>query len=189
MTASARALYPRLLGPAWERLDPAVRRAHLAGGTLAVRGRFRVWCAPGRLARTLCRLARLPPAGEEIETCLVVTGDGDHERWERSFGGHPLVTEEWAASDGLLVEWTPPVELRFRLEAEDGVLRFRQAAAAFRLGRLRLPLPAAVAPQVDAREAPAGDGGAVRVTVAVRAPLVGRLFEYEGVVEPAEDTP
>jgi hypothetical protein len=189
MTAPARALYPRLLGPAWDRLDPAVRRAHLLDGTLAVRGRFRIWCAPGRLARVLCRLVRLPPAGADIETRLVVTGDGDRERWERSFGGHRLVSEERAASNGQLIEWMPPVELRFRLEAEAGALRFRQAGAALRLGRLRLPLPAAVAPRVDAREAPAGDGGAVRVTVAVRAPLVGRLFEYEGVVEPVEDAP
>ncbi|HEX9668340.1 MAG TPA: DUF4166 domain-containing protein [Thermoanaerobaculia bacterium] len=180
-------LYPRLLGPAWETLDEAVRRMHTVGAGLSVRGLFRVWRAPGLLARALCRLARLPPPGEAVETRLVVTGDGERERWARSFGGRPLVSDESAGGDGLLVERVPPLELRFRLEPHAGALHLRQAGVALRLAGLRVPLPAFLAPRVTARETPAGDG-AVRVEVAVRAPLLGPIFGYEGTVELSEGT-
>lgn len=187
MNAVAPALYPGLLGAAWEGLDAAVRRAHLDGGALEVRGRFRVWCASGWVARFLCRAMRLPPAGEEVETQLVVTGDGGRERWVRSFGGHTLVTEERAGGGGELVECLRPIELRFRLRVEAGALCFEQIGAALRLGGLRLPLPRALAPRVVAREASAEGGHRVRVTVDVWAPVVGRLFAYEGLVAQEEE--
>ena len=181
-------LYPRLLGPAWETLDEAVRRMHTVGEGVAVRGFFRVWRAPGLPARVLCRLGRLPPPGEAVETRLVVTGDGERELWTRSFAGRPLVSAELAGGDGVLVERLPPVELRFRLEAQAGALHLRQVGAALRFAGLRVPLPAFLAPQATARETPAG-GGAVRVEVAVRAPLLGPIFGYEGTVELTEGTP
>lgn len=140
-----------------------------------------MWCAPGLAARALCRLVRLPPAGEEVDTRLAVAEERGKERWERSFGGRPLVSEELAGKDGLLVERVPPVELRFRLEANAGALHFRHVATALRLGPVRLPLPAFLAPCVTASEEPAGDG-AVRVKVTVRAPLLGPIFGYEGIV-------
>lgn len=185
---AAAALYPRLLGPAWETLDEAVRRAHTVGGGLRGRGRFRVWCAPGLAARALCRLVRLPPAGEEVDTRLVVTEQGEGERWVRSFGGRPLVSEECAGSDGLLVERVPPVELRFRLEPRAGALHFEHVRTALRLGRLRFPLPRFLAPRVSASET-AAEGGALRVVVGIRAPLLGPVFGYEGTVELVEGTP
>ncbi|HEX5760017.1 MAG TPA: DUF4166 domain-containing protein [Thermoanaerobaculia bacterium] len=182
---AARALYPRLLGPAWETLDEAVRRAHTAGSAA---GSFRVWCAPGLAARALCWLVRLPPAGEKVDTRLVVTEERGKERWERSFGARPLVSEESAGRDGLLVERAPPVELRFRLEPRAGALHFRHVDTALRLGALRFPLPAFLAPRVTATESPAGNG-AVRVEVTVRAPLLGPIFGYEGTVVFTEGPP
>jgi Domain of unknown function (DUF4166) len=155
-----------------------VRRAHTAGSAA---GSFRVWCAPGLAARALCRLARLPPAGEDVDTRLVVTEERGKERWERSFGGRPLVSEEFAGGKGLLVERVPPVELRFRLEPRSGALHFHHVGTALRLGPLRLPLPAFLSPRVSATEEPAGDG-AVRVEVVIRLPLLGPIFGYEGVV-------
>ncbi|HVF59911.1 MAG TPA: DUF4166 domain-containing protein [Thermoanaerobaculia bacterium] len=162
-----------------------MRRAHTSS---SARGSFRVWCAPGLAARALCRLVRLPPAGEAVDTRLSVTTEGEGERWVRSFGERLLTSDGTAGRDGLLVERVPPVELRFRLEPEAGALRFRQVGAALRLGRLRLPLPGFLVPRVSAREAPAGDG-AVRVEVTVRAPLLGPIFGYEGTVVFAGGTP
>ena len=144
-----------------------------------------MWCAPGLAARALCRLVGLPPPGEEVETRLAVTMEGERERWVRRFGERPLISDESPGADGLLVERVPPVELRFRLEPEAGALLFRQVGAALRVGRLRLPLPAFLAPRVSAREAPAGNG-AVHVEVTVRAPLLGPIFGYEGTVVFAE---
>jgi len=181
-------LYPRLLGPAWETLHGAVRRMHTVGAGPSVRGLFRVWCAPGLPARALCRLVRLPPPGEAVETRLVVTGDAERERWARSFGGRPLVSDESLGADGVLVERVPPIELRFRLEAHAGALHFRQVGVALRLAGLRVPLPAFLGPRVTARETPAGDA-AVRVEVTMRAPLLGPIFGYEGTVELSEGTP
>ncbi len=178
-------LYPRLLGAAWQSLHESVRAMHLVDGSCACSGRFRVRRAPGLLARAICRWTRIPPAGEDVETRVVVTGDARRERWTRSFAGHLLASESWADGD-VLVEWTPPVELRFRLVAEGGALRFHQVGTTLCLAGLRLPLPAWCAPRVEADEVPAADGRGLRVRVAASAPLVGLLFEYEGVVLPEE---
>ncbi len=90
------------------------------------------------------------------------------------------------AGEGELAERIGLLELRFRLEASDGSLVFRQVGAALLLGSLRLRLPAASAPRVDAREDPAG-ARQIRVHVRVALPAVGPLLTYEGTMN-IEDT-
>src|SRR5262249_40026359 len=82
-------------------------------------------------------------------------------------------------SDGGLLERFGWLELRLRLTAAEGTLRYEPAGAALRLGRWRLPLPAALAPTVRAVEAPGADG-ATRVNVEVALPGVGLLIAYDG---------
>jgi hypothetical protein len=45
---------------------------------------------------------------------------------------------------------------------------------------LRVPLPRALAPRVEARKCAADDGSGVNVYVSASAPLVGRMLSYEG---------
>jgi hypothetical protein len=174
-------LYERLLGEAWHELDEPVRRLHERGtgpcgeGLFAVRG-------GNFFARSLARLAGLPSGGEAVRVCLSVTHaeDGAAERWHRTFEGRVFDTWQREGEGRLLAERAGPVELLFKLSVEGGALVYTQAGAALRVGALRLPLPRALAPRVEARERGADDGESVHVHVSSDAPFVGLMLSYEG---------
>jgi len=125
---------------------------------------------------------RLPRASAAAETRLVITSDADGERWRRTFGDRRLDTRQYRAGDGDLAERIGILELRFRLEVSEGGLVFRQRAAAFLWGPVRVPLPAAWAPTVDAREDAAGRRQ-VRIHVGVALPALGPVLTYDGTIE------
>jgi hypothetical protein len=179
-------LYRRLLGAAWEALDPAVQRVHVGQTSLRAEGVFQVRRAPGWLAGLLLDVAGVPPAAEAIPVRLAVQRRGPVERWHRVFGSRPLVTLQRAAPDGRLIERIGSLELRFRLLVEDGALLFRQERLAVCLGSWRLRVPGWLALRVDGREGPADANDRTSVVVEVRGPTGGLLFGYRGTVRWAE---
>jgi hypothetical protein len=179
-------LYPRLLGAAWQALEPAVQRAHTAEVLTHAEGTFQVSRAPGRVMGRILDLARVPPSSSAASVRLVVHQSGRVERWERSFGGRLLVTLQWEAPGGLLAEQAGVLEFRFRLAVKHGALVFRQEGFALRLGPLRLPLPEWLAIKVACREGPAsgpdGLSDQTMVDVRVTGPTGGLLFAYRGTM-------
>jgi hypothetical protein len=169
------------LGSSWQELAEPIRRVH-ASGTVRARGRLRITNGRGYAAGFCARVLRLPRASEAAETRLVVTPDASGERWRRTFGDRCLDTRQYQAGDGELAERFGLLEFRFRLEASEGSLVFHQLEAALLCGPMRLRLPAACAPTVDAREDPSGaDRISVHVTVALTA--FGPVLTYDGTVE------
>ena len=173
-------LYESLLGPAWARLDPAVRLAH--DGRLNRRGTLRIAHGRGVVARILAVLLRLPRAHEAVDTTLRVTPAGDAEIWVRSFDGRRISSRQYATADGQLAEKIGPLEFCFRLQADAGSLVFRQSDVACILGRLRLSIPDVMAPRIAAREDPAG-AGAVTIQVHLTTATAGTVLTYEGLVQ------
>ena len=145
-------------------------------------GTFRVEHGRGWIAKALARLSRLPPAGANVETHLLIRADGQHTHWRRSFAGHPFCTTQWFDGPSYVVERWGPIELRFHLIVREGGLRYEQAGAALHAGPLRLPLPRWLAPRVEASEWPL-EFERVGVRVSVALPLAGRLLAYEGEVQ------
>ena len=182
-TEKARAgLYQRLVGDGWDGLDEPVRRLHLcARGT----GVFAVRRGEGRFARVIARLMGLPEGGEAVPLLLSVEPHGGGERWRRNFAGREFVTEQGEHAGALMAERAGPFELRFRLTAEGGALAYRQEGAFLRVSSWGVRLPRLLAPRVEAWER-AEEGGGVRVSVCVTAPLVGLLIRYEGLVKTEE---
>lgn len=178
------AVYPRLLGPAWQELAAPVQRLHEGTRTVRAAGTFRV----RRVRPILARLARMPAAGEDVPLKLVITPTDTGEEWHRSFAGEPMVSQQWARPDGLLAERMGALELRFRLTAESGALFYRSVGASLRLGPLRLPLPHGSSAWVTAREKPGATPRRMDVHVEVRMPLVGVVVVYEGPLD-IEETP
>lgn len=176
-------LYERLVGDGWEALDEPVRRLHLCARGAGV---FAVRRGEGRVARIVARLLGLPRGGEAVPLLLSVEPHGGGERWRRTFGGRDFVTEQSERAARLLAERTGPFELLFRLNVEGGALAYRREGAALRVGGLRVRLPRLLAPRVEAWER-ADEGGGVRVSVCVTAPLVGLLIKYEGLVRMEEE--
>ena len=186
MTRTLRALYARLLGSSWLQLAEPVRFAHATESTVGARGRLRIAHGRSHVARVLARLLRLPRASDAAETRLVVTPRDDGEQWRRTFDDRRLDTRQYQAGDGELAERIGVLEFRFRLEASDGSLVFRQLDAALMFGSVRVRLPAAWAPRVDAREDPAG-AHQIRIHVRVALPAVGPVLTYDGTID-IEDT-
>jgi Domain of unknown function (DUF4166) len=179
-------LYAELLGPAWLELAEPVRAAHASGYTLRASGRLRIGHGRTRAARWLARLLRLPRASDAADTRLVVTRSAGGEQWCRTFDDRRLDTWQYRAGDGALAERFGVLEFRFHLTASQGSLVMRQTDAAFRWGAVRLRIPAAWAPRVDAREDPAG-ARRIQVHVRVTVPLVGPVLTYDGTID-IEDT-
>jgi hypothetical protein len=173
------ALYSRLLGAAWLDVDPAIRGSHAAG---AATGWFTLDDADGVLARVARWGLRLPPPGTACETRLVIAADANVERWTRTFGGRTVMTFQRGLPDGRLAERFGIVELRFRLHVVDGALAYEHHDAAVALGRWRVPIPRWLSPRVEARERRADHRDGSHVRVVVRAPVVGVVLAYEGVL-------
>jgi hypothetical protein len=130
-------------------------------------------------------LLRLPRASDAAETRLVITSGADGERWLRTFDDRRLDTRQYQAGCEL-AERIGILEFRFRLEASEGSLFYRQLEAAFLCGPVRVRLPAAWAPSIEAREDPAGPHQ-ICVHVRVALPALGAVLTYGGTID-IEDT-
>jgi hypothetical protein len=170
-----------LLGASWLDVAEPVRRAHASDSDIRAHGRLRIAYGAGQIARALAWILRLPRASDAAETQLVVTSCADGERWRRTFGGRRLDTRQYDVGDAVLAEQIGILEFRFRLEVSAGDLLYRQTEAALLCGPVRLRLPAACAPRIEARETPAG-AREVRVHVGVTLPALGSLLTYDGTM-------
>jgi hypothetical protein len=177
-----RALYAQLLGASWPQLAEPVRLIHTPESTVRARGRFRIAHGRSHVARFLARLLRLPRARDAADTRLVVIACADGEQWRRTFDDRRLDSRQYQAGECDLAERIGLLELRFHLEASEGALVFRQLAAALTVGSVRLRLPAAWAPKVDAREDAAGPHQ-IRVHVRVELPVLGPVLTYDGIID------
>jgi hypothetical protein len=172
----------RVMGESWEQVAEPVRRMHAPQSIVRAHGRLRIEHGSHRLVRLLTRLLRLPDASAAAETQLVVTTRADGERWHRTFNGRRLETRQYRASRSELIERFGPLEIRFRLDASDGSLVYVQRDAAILVGSVRLPIPHAWAPRIQAREDPAGPRR-VKVDVRIALPGVGPLVAYDGIMD------
>ena len=159
--------YETALQDAFLALDPEVRRAHLA--PLVAVGNVDVEHGSHWLAQPLIRILRLPTAGRLEPVRLDVTRDGDELVWSRRIGSLDLRTRQRAAGSGI-EERVGPGTIVFDLIAENGALRYRQTS--FKVARI--PVPPAIAPQVDARVSAEAGGWRVDVRVTWRTHLVCR---------------
>jgi len=175
-------LYARVLGPSWLQLAEPIRFAHAPEPIVCARGRLRIARGRSRVARFLAALVRLPRASTAAETRLVVTPLGDVEHWRRTFDGRCLATRQYPTGGRELGERFGVLEFRFRLEASEGSLVFRQVEAALVFGSVRVRVPEAWAPRVEAREDPAG-ARHIDIHVRVVLPALGPVLTYDGIIE------
>ena len=175
-------LYVRVIGDAWTQIAEPIRRVHASHSIIRASGRLRVEDGRHFLARMLARMLRLPRPTAAAETQLMVTVGPKCEQWQRTFDGRQLQTRQYESNTSELAEQFGVLEFRFRLDASDGNLLYVQREAAVLFGPVRLRIPAAWAPRVEAREDPAGP---TRIKVAVRVvlPGIGQLLAYDGFVD------
>ena len=178
-------LYQRIIGPAWSSLSDSVQEFHLTGEKIEMRGQglFNIRHGSNVMAQLLACLMRMPAAGDNVPTELVVTSLNEGERWRRSFAGKTLISDQREQIGNLMLERFGMLELGFNLAVRDQVLHYQQTRAALRVGTLRVSLPGWLAPRIVASERAAADRAGVLVSVEIRAPLLGRLMTYTGCIK------
>jgi hypothetical protein len=150
--------YEAILGEAFARLHPHVRRAHVA--PLRAEGTIDVEHGRGWFARAIVWMMTLPAAGDDQPVRLDVAEDGPDLLWTRIIGESVLRTRQRAIGPRL-VEQSGLGRISFELTAKDGGLLYRQAS--IHVAGLRVP--AAVSPRVAAVVSSTAEGWRVAVTV------------------------
>jgi hypothetical protein len=174
--------YERLLEDDWKKLPEIIRDFHQTGASLTASGDFRVMRGTNPIARLLAALAMLPPEEESVRLRLVVTSIGNGEIWAREFGTWRMASAQREAAPRTLGERFGMMELYFRLEADNGVLRYVDSGAALNIGPIRIRLPGALAPHGAGSETVSQDGKGIEAKIRMSLPLVGLLIAYEGVI-------
>lgn len=167
-------LYRRILGTQFDCLPAVLQQFHDRQFATA-HGRFEITRGRGMLRNLLAMLAGFPRAGSDVPVELQVTAIGDREHWSRDFGGQRLETVQWD-HEGTLIEAAGPIRFAFDVTADDTSMHFAMRRAWF----LSLPIPRLWAPRVTAVAAMHPLGWSVDVQV--RAPVLGLLIRYAGVL-------
>ena len=174
-----------MLGPDWQRLPPAVRRAHEVDDLETFTGEANVETGGGALGWLVARLFGFPPAGAARRVTVSMERRGEHERWTRRF-------DRWQFASVLspghgprrIVERFGPIRFHLRLPADETGLTMPIERATL----LGLSLPSWLMPESRTREF-VDPQGRFSFDVEIRLPLVGRLLRYRGWLRPLHSAP
>lgn len=169
-----RGLFPRLLGPAFDKLPAPVQAVHAGLEPRRFCGQARARGAGGLavLARAVAGIS----LGRFDDFSVEIIPERGGERWIRRFGARAFATRLQPSEDGpgAFEERLGP--LRFRLCAEGGANGFRWRPDGLSLGPL--PLPTFLAPRIRARSS--ARDGIYRFHVVVSHPWTGLIVGYSG---------
>ncbi len=183
--------YEELLGAGYLALHPHVRTAHQA--PLVATGTMDVVHGGHPLTPLFVRAMKLPSQGASLPVTLRVaferrsTGGNDTSPeavlvWQRQIGKTGLETRQCARHQRL-IEKSGAGSVEFVLHADPyGGLRYEHAASRF----LRVRLPRAFSPRVNALVSPTPDGWNVDVRVEWRGHLICR---YGGTMRVVDERP
>ena len=177
------ALYRDLLGDAFDALPPVLRAMHEPGDGLVAEGTATVRRGDTLAARLVARLLGMPRAGDAVPLVVAFSALPGREVWRRDFDGRVIETVQRIVAGGgatLLEERLGLVSWRFAVRAEADSLEFALRGASL----LGIPLPAVLRPTIRARESVRD--GRFHFDAEVRLPLLGRLIEYSGDLQPRE---
>jgi hypothetical protein len=169
---SAPSLYSRILGPAFERLPPALKAIHDARRTKRYVGRCDIRSG-GLNARTIARLAGLPVAQIDVPVEVRVNVTDASEDWIRKFGSRRMQSRLTCRSQRMQERLGPWV-ITFDLSAEQERIVWSLYSARLVL----LPLPVTWLLECAATESIHDGRYAFDVSAALRG--VGLLVHYTG---------
>lgn len=184
-SAMSPTLFQTLLGARFYTLSDAVRLLHSSSGRLRLAGRATIAGGGNPLARLCARIAGLPRAAADVPVTVEFVAEPAGECWHRDFGGMRM-SSRLRAQGGRLLERRGPLQFRFQLHVNDGML-FWNTVGVRMFGVL--PLPAWLFADVGCCEREYE--GRYEFLVEAVLPLVGRVVRYEGWLSPEDgvDTP
>lgn len=176
--APAPVLYERVLGAEFARLPVAVQSLHAVVDRAEFVGEARVEVGSHPVAGLVRWLMRFPAASPRVPVTVVMTREGERERWQRQFGTARFVSVLSRHPDdqhGECQERFGPFAFGIRLIVDAGGISMPVRNARF----LGLPLPRFLLPESRTQETADGHGNAL-FDVEIRLPVIGRVIRYSG---------
>lgn len=172
-STSATSLYASILGPAFERLSPILKRIHDSRQVKRYAGRCDIGGGTGWIAKLIARFAGLPLAQTDVPLTITIRTVGNGEQWTRMFGAQRMQSR-LTNRDQMLEERLGPMVLTFALLAEHEriIWSLRHARLAF------LPLPMTWLLQCAASESIQDGRYSFDVGAQVRG--IGPIVHYKG---------
>jgi hypothetical protein len=172
----------RLMGPAFERLAPALQNFHRITDPVLLHGKVRTEAPAGLLARLMGRLLGTPLLTSQGPLLFGLDTDTETTRWIRDFP-HEQMRSTLRNVGTHLEEHLGPVRLRFALEERDSALHLHLKRMTF----LRVPCPRILLPRVIAVET--GRGSQLHFHIQASLPFGGLVTRYAGYLEIPDDAP
>lgn len=161
------------MGPAFDRLHPAVRRFHALSGRWVLWGQVHIERPERRLGRWLARLTGTPGAEEKGPVRFELRAAPQEERWTRFFPGFTM-SSRLALHGAEVMERLGPATLFFHLAEVRGGLAMQLTRMRF----LGIPCPRFLLPRISAVEI--GEGERLLFDVRAEVPGLGRVVHYAG---------
>jgi hypothetical protein len=172
MVGSA-SLFQALMGEAFDRLAPPLRRFHGLRGAHSLQGRVQTEAPATRAARWLARCLGAPHQATGGAIRFELDAGPGLETWTRHFPQH-VMRSQLSGRGAHLVEQLGAVRLYFRLLEQEGALHMQLDD----LQILGVPCPRWLLPRVHAVET--GRDGAVFFDVRAGLPGLGTVSAYRG---------
>ncbi|MBT9510874.1 MAG: DUF4166 domain-containing protein [Acidovorax sp.] len=166
-------LYQRAMGPAYQRLAPALARFHALSGPQCLWGQVQVHAPATWLARVLALALGAPQRAVQGAITFELDARPDAEVWTRRFPAQTMRSTLREVA-GQVVEHLGVARLTFVLHESEGRLVMQLQQLHF----CGIPCPAWLRPQVVAQETGVGD--ALHFDVQATVPGVGRVVSYQG---------
>lgn len=176
------ALYPAILGSAFETLPPRLRALHGTSASRQLSGTASVERGRGILPALVAALFRFPVAAPAVPVTVSFQPEGQAERWTRDFGGRrfsSLQSLGRGRDAHLLVErfgWIR-ISLALVVEGERLLLIPR------RWSLLGISMPRFLLPTGSSFETERN--GQFCFDVEIALPVIGRIVAYRGTLDPA----
>jgi hypothetical protein len=177
-------LYPKLLGPEWNRLPDTLKRGYGGEGKRYGKGRFIFRRGESITSKFIGWIESLPQDAGGIDSEVLVIPNEEGETWNRKFGSHIFVTEQ-REKDGFLTERFGILEFYFKLKVEDGALVFVPEKVVWEPLFFSLDLPGWLAPKIMARTWEDNKNGKtyLGIRIEVSSPLTGLIWSHEGLLD------
>jgi hypothetical protein len=168
-----RHMYQSAMGPAFDRLHPALQRFHALAGRWTLQGQVRIEPPQRRLGRLLARMTGTPRTAREGPIEFQLEAAPHRERWLRRFPGFHMASA-LSLHGGEIVERLGPATLHFTLGEQSGALVMELQRMQF----AGIPCPRWLMPRIHAVER--GEGDRLHFDVRADVPGCGRVVRYHG---------
>jgi hypothetical protein len=166
-------LFRQAMGPAFDRLHPALRRFHTLAGRSTLHGQVRTEPPATWLGRLLARFTRTPLTAQEGAIRFELDAAPLRERWTRHFPFSTMVST-LSVRDGQVIESLGAATLAFDLQEVDGGL----SMVLKRMRFLGIPCPRWLMPRLRAVER--GEDGKLHFDIQADVPGCSTVVHYRG---------